>query len=169
MIQLYTFNDNWRLLYNREKHMVSAALKGHKISSIEHIGATSVVLCNTSGTIDVLVSIPSILDLFTIKNALSKVSGYECVEHKSNNHLLFFVRRNERKQIVATIRIVEYASAEYNKILSFKYYLKQKNSNVIRYNQFRQALAEHYQNDYRGYQKAKESYIQSILEEYCKY
>ena len=123
MPNLLPFDNRWKKYFAKEKELLSKALVGQKINSIEHIGATSVVMCGTYGTIDLLLAIPSYLDFLTIKNLLDK-KGYEFIQRGSLLEELFFVRRNEKKQIVATIRLVEYASQKYKEYETFKIYLK---------------------------------------------
>ena len=166
MIRFYSFSEKWHYYFEREKRILSDCLCDQKFIDIEHIGATSVVLCNTCGTIDLLLSIQSALDFFTIKNVLV-IRGYSFIKEKSNSNMFFFIRRDDKKRIVATIRLVEMASVEYNKITIFKCYLKEKNEHAIKYNQFRQTLAVKVNQDYAKYEKGKAAYIESILESYC--
>ena len=167
MFRFYKFSENWRQFFQKEKAILSNALSDQKISMIEHIGATSVVLCNTAGTIDILLSIPSDLDLFTVKNVLS-IRGYIFVEEKSTTTTLFFLRRDENGHIVATVRLVEYASDDYNKYKLFKFYLKEKDSHVTKYNDFRYTLAVNSKGNHQEYEKGKAAYIESILENCSK-
>ena len=167
MIQFYKFSERWHLYFEREKRILSNALEDQRYVKIEHVGATSVVLCNTSGTIDILLSINSELDFFTIKNVLLR-KGYSFVKDKSNSHIFFFFRRDENKKIVATVRLVEFAGEEYNKIKLFKYYLQEKNEHAIRYNELRNSLAINTHGDRKEYEKGKIAYILSILESNCK-
>lgn len=167
MKNLLPFDNKWKEFYAYEKALLLHVLKGQKIVNIEHVGATSVVMCGTCGTIDVLCGIQTSLDFITIKNILVR-QGYTFIENQSDylSHLLF-VRRNPNKQIVATIRLVEYGSDVYNRIMAFKYYLKERDSNVRKYNEFRSALLEKYNGDMSQYQIVKSDYIESILNDFC--
>ena len=167
MIQLVKFNNNWKLYFQHEKKLLSKALNGQQIVDIEHIGATSVVLCQTCGTIDLVCSIPNKIELITLKNILER-KGYQYIDNLSNQDCFLFIRRNKNKQIVATIRLVEHASIEYNKLILFKYYLKERKSHVLAYNTFRQTLLEQYEGDAKKYQAVKKSYIESILNDFCE-
>ena len=152
MFRFYKFSESWSAFFQKEKAILSNALSDQKISKIEHIGATSVVLSNTAGTIDILLSIPSALDLFTFKNLLS-VRGYFFVADKSSNTVFFFLRRDENGHIVATVRLVEFASDDYNKFKLFKFYLKEKDEHVLKYNDFRYTLAVNCNGDRQEYAK----------------
>ena len=169
MAKLIRFNNNWKNYFAQEKELFLDALPGQKIESVEHIGATSVVLCATYGTIDLLCSIESSLDFVTIKNLLER-KGYIFVEEKSDYlKLLYFVRRNEAGNIVATLRLVEYCSEEYNKIRAFKFYLRERQSNVDKYNQYRQTILDNYGGDLKMYQELKSRYIESVLKDHCEF
>ena len=134
---------------------------------IEHIGATSVVLCKTCGTIDLLCSIPSKIDFVTIKNLLVS-RGYQYLASMSNEDCYTFARRNEKNQIVSLTRVVEQASKVYQELILFKHYLREKEKHVLTYNQFRKALLEQCGGDAKQYQQIKKNYIESILNDFCK-
>lgn len=167
MPNLLPFDNRWKKYFAKEKELLSKALVGQKINSIEHIGATSVVMCGTYGTIDLLLAIPSYLDFLTIKNLLDK-KGYEFIQRGSLLEELFFVRRNEKKQIVATIRLVEYASQKYKEYETFKIYLKANPNNVKKYNEFRQQLLNVCDGEVKRYQEVKANYIEAVLKENCE-
>ena len=167
MIKLLPFSNNWKAYFEDEKAILLNAIKGQPFEQVEHIGATSVLMCKTAGTIDLLLSIPTKLDFFTFKNLLV-TKGYTFVEAKSNNAVMFFYRRNAKNQIVCTLRIVEYASRAYNEIKLFKHHLKEKASHVDKYNEFRETLVQQCGDDYNKYNSTKERYIKSILEHFCE-
>ena len=163
MIRIYKFSEQWRGYFEKEKAILLNALKGYKIDKVEHIGATSVVLCNTAGTIDLLLSIPSKMDMFTIKNILLR-QGYLYNDSMSNNDVFLFYRKDKNNNVLSTIRLVEFASETYNNIKLFKFYLKEKDEHVIKYNEFRYSLATTCHGDYAEYEKGKKAYIESIIE-----
>ena len=164
---LLNFNNNWKIYFERERDYLIAALGSIKYENIEHIGATSVVLCKTAGTIDLLLSIKNKIDFITVKNVIIR-KGYQVIENLSNyDKEVFFVRRNKYGKIVATIRLVEYCSDEYNRIVSFKYYLRQSEQHVKRYNDFRETLIKKCGRNYKKYQSVKADFIESVLNEFC--
>lgn len=156
------YNDKWPEYFQNEKNKLINVLKNFDIQRIEHIGATSVLLCGTAGTIDVLISIPSSLDLFTISNFLN-AHGYEYVEHKSTPNCQMLVRRNVKNEVIATFRVVEFASDTYNTIMSFKHYLKGLVENRRKYDEFRKTLLENKNIKYQEYQNRKVNYIKSHI------
>ena len=167
MMKLIDFSNNWKNYFTKEKELLLNALEGHPVLEVEHIGATSVVLCKTCGTIDLLCSIQSSVEFFSYKNILTR-RGYQFINSLSNNDCFVFVRRNEKKQIVSLIRLVEHASETYKKIILFKYYLKEKTAHVMAYNQFRETLLAQVGDDAKKYQQIKANYIESILAEFCE-
>lgn len=166
--ELKPFDDKWKICFSIEKKKLEEKLKGFDVASIEHIGATSVILCGTLGTIDIVVSLNSIVEVTTVKNYLCK-NGYEAIEKGCGNSQAFLVRRNDKNEIVATIRVVPNCSKQYIKLIAFKYYLRQNKNNALKYNEFRQALLETCGNNLAKYKEVKANYINSILEEHCKF
>ena len=167
MMKLLEFNNNWKHFFNSEKELLSKALANQEISNIEHIGATSVVMCATAGTIDLLLSIPNSIDFVTIKNILVR-KGYKFIEDKSDYfNLMYFVRKNTKGGIVATLRLVEHSSKTHREILAFKYWLQENRIHVNKYNEFRRTLIEKCGNDIKKYQDTKKGYIESVLNDFC--
>ena len=162
MTQLRIFNDNWKHYFSREKEKLLSILKGQDICDIEHIGATSVVLCKTAGTIDILISIPDMVEMFTIKNLLVK-NGYRFVESMSNDlDELVFMRVHNGK-VVCTVRLMEQACDKYRDIILFKCYLRASKKNVIKYNEYREILLKNCHGDGALYHQGKVDYITSKL------
>ena len=167
MLKLIDFNDNWKEIFLKEKEELLRALRGQKVLEVEHVGATSVVLCKTCGTIDLLCSIQSKLDFITIKNLLV-TRGYQYLASLSTDDCYVYARRNEKKQIVSLTRVVEQASTIHKEIVLFKHYLREKEKHVRTYNQFRQALLQQCGGDAKKYQETKRNYIKSILNDFCE-
>ena len=167
MIELVDFNNRWKDCFLNEKKILSNALKGQPVVEIEHIGATSVVLCKTAGTIDLLCSIQNKIEFITIKNILMK-KGYQYIESLSNLDCYTYVRRNNKKQIIATVRVVEHASKTYKEAILFKYYLREKISHVKAYNKLRQTIIEEQNGNVEAYFKVKRNYIKSVINDFCK-
>ena len=168
MVKLIDFNNNWKFFYQQEKERLSKILASQEVCEIEHIGATSVVLCKTGGTIDILCTIQDKIEFFTVKNILVKC-GYDFIDHLSDiNNCLFFVRRNKDKQVVCTIRVVEQASDEHAKYIGFKQYLMASAMNVKKYNEFRATLIDNVAGDSKQYQQIKADYLESIIRDYCQ-
>jgi len=165
MNKLAPFNEKWKLMFQREEKKLIDILNGQNIEQIEHIGATSVDSCDTFGTIDILVSAHSYLDLISIKNILIK-HEYQYIKHLSEDlRCLMFIKRNNKKQIIATVRVVEFASIAYQEFILFKYYLME-GRNALRYN----AVRENYlsDGDIKKYQRSKTEHIRYILKKYCR-
>lgn len=163
VIDFKKYSDAWPYFFNKEKDRLVRLLKPFKYSSIEHIGATSAIHCDTAGTIDGLLSIPNKLDLITFKNYLS-ANGYEAVENRCTADCVLMYRRNSNGGVVFTLRIVEYASKTYNVIKAFKYYLKENVTHAYNYNNFRQEALYH-SKCIKDYNKLKTDYIKSIIAE----
>ena len=167
MLRLVDYCDSWKDAFLEEKKRLLIALHGQKDINVEHVGATSVVLCKTCGTIDLMCAIPSKYELETIKNKLTS-RGYQFLSSMSTDDCYSFARRNENKQIVALIKVVEQASKLFKEAILFKGYLREREDHVLTYNQFRKALLEQCNGDVKQYQKIKKNYIESILHDFCE-
>lgn len=166
--ELKPFDDKWKICFRIEKDLLLQKLTPFDVFNIEHIGATSALLCDTLGTIDILVSLNDYSDLITVKNFLN-VRGYEAIEKACTPNCMFLVRRNEKNDIVATIRIVANGSKSYLKLQAFSEYLKQNKNNALRYNAFRKELLAQCGDNLKAYARIKGNFIESVLEEHCKF
>ena len=161
MTNLLPYNNTWKLFFKKEKENLLSILKGQEISDIEHIGSTSVVLCKAAGTIDVLLSIPDPVEIFTIKNILVK-NGYKYIDSMSKVNSFMFMRVHNGK-VVATIRVMEHACPEYMDIILFKCFLQANKKNVMKYNEYREILLKQCNGDGKKYHEGKIDYIVSKL------
>lgn len=162
---LTKYNDRWFKCYEKEKELLESKLANFHVASIEHIGATSAVLCDTLGTIDILVGIDDIVELDTIKHHL-KHNGYDLIKNASTRTSLYFVRREE-KGIVCTVRVLVNGSKQYQYILAFRNYLRANKYRALRYNEYRKTVLEGCKGNLAVYAKFKANFIQSIIEEFC--
>ena len=167
MSHLLSFDNNWKNYFLKEKEILLNALEGQRVNEVLHIGATSVVMCKTAGTIDLLCAIPSTIELYTIKNILTH-KGYQCVGSIGNFEGMYFVRRGQKKRIVATVRVVQYASTKYLSILSFMHWLHETQTHVEKYNNFREEALEQYSGNRAKYEAVKQNYIRSIIDTRCE-
>jgi len=163
-----TFNERWTKCYEIEKNALTPVLERCKVISIDHVGATSVLFCDTNGTIDVLVSVDSIIDFATAQASLTK-AGYIYLPKLSNDAIATYAHKKENKGIVSIVRVVIYGSLQYQEVMGFKYFLSSNIKNVRDYNDFRETLVDKVGNDYKNYNSVKSNYIKSILEDYCKF
>ena len=161
MTTLRIFDDNWKFYFKKEKEKLLELLKKQKISSIEHIGSTSVVMCKAAGTIDILLSIPDKIEMFTIKNILV-ANGYKFIDSRSDMDCFMFMRLYNGN-VVCTIRLVEHASELYNNIMLFKHYLRSNRMNVKKYNEFRETVLAKFNGDGKRYYEEKVNYITNKL------
>lgn len=166
-LEFKKYNDYWYKCFEIEKNLLLEKLKGFNVGSIEHIGATSVVLCDTLGTIDILVGINDPAEFPVVSDVLSK-NGYELVEKGSSKVKLFFVRRDE-KGIVGTIRVVVNGGPLCQRYIAFRDYLRSNKHCAIKYNLYRKTALESCNNDLHAYNKTKANFIESILQEYCEF
>lgn len=165
-IKLIKFNEAWAELFLREKKNIKKALGNLHVDSIEHIGATSAVVCSTAGTIDVLVG----MNLYSeIESAVKKLenSGYIYKPELSNEKMSFMIHKDTDGNVVATVRIVVNASLTYQRYLGFKYYLTECAENAVKYNKFRETLLDACKGDAKTYNRIKSNYIQNILDDLC--
>ena len=167
-IILKKYNDKWPEFFDYEKKMVSKYLSRFHVDSIEHIGATSACLCDTTGTIDVLIGLNSFTEVGSVTKKLSE-NGYTVVDKLSTPTCAFLYRKNADGNIVATFRICENASLTFLKFLGFKFYLSGDPKNAVKYNEFRKTLIEECKGNIKVYNQIKANYINSIIDEFCKF
>lgn len=162
MIKLEHHQRLYKNIFEREKKKLCVLLKKQRIKKIVHIGSTSVPFCLNGGVVDILIGIPNMLDLLTFNNILSR-KGYKLLESQSSPSLLTFLINDDEGKLVATLRIAEYATPEYNKYIAFKNFLIKEKNNVLLYNKFRQSAVEIYEGNEEKYSEAKDKYFFTIF------
>ena len=159
--------SKWTASYKKEKNDLLYLLSNFNIG-ISHIGATSVPAGRSDRNIDVLIVAESIADVSSVTVKL-QANGYKYINYMSTHECSLLVKQKRVEGCGVTVRVVAYASDTYNRINAFMTYLRESNSRIQSYNNFREALSEKYKNDWKSYYRHKKDYINEIIEENFKF
>ncbi|WP_285395840.1 GrpB family protein [Lysinibacillus sp. fls2-241-R2A-57] len=159
-VQLSEYNSNWEQQYADEQNRIKEAL-GDKAIRIEHIGSTSIKGLEAKPIIDILVGVPSLEEVVSFIDALSKID-YEYVPKLEFNDRKFF-RKGLWGQGTSHLHICEYNSNEWIEKLLFRDYLRTHPEAATEYAMLKKQLATKYSHDRSTYTKEKEPFIHLII------
>ena len=148
----------WDKAFASERDNLLFCIPNIKIN-VEHIGATSVPNCRSFRNVDILVSVHNFVDISTVAMLLLSKEYREIKE----------IKKQKVYGCGITVRVVEYASMIYRRIMAFKQILRSSFDRAIKYNQFRETLFERYHTDINKYNEAKYDYINSLIDERYKF
>ncbi len=165
-ITIQAYDRNWPTLYEEEKNRILAVLQGH-VTSIQHIGSTSVPGLGAKPIIDIMIGVPSLAeaDEFCIQPIIALDYDYIPEFEVETPERRFF--RKETPEGVRThhIHLVQINSDWWVDHLLFRDYLR-GNSEVRRaYDALKRQLAEREWESRDDYTQAKSSFIQQVMEE----
>ncbi len=157
----------WTKAFLSEKDNLNFLLPQFK-TNIEHIGATSINNCRSFRNVDILISVNKFADIYTIAMLLNS-KEYKELPELSNVNCRVLIKRHKVNGFGVTVRVVEHASETYNRFITFKLLLKDDFDKVQAYNYFRENLFEKVNHDIAEYNRIKYDYINSYLDEQCKF
>jgi GrpB-like predicted nucleotidyltransferase (UPF0157 family) len=165
-IIIQSYDRNWPALFEEEKARLAAALSEH-ITSIQHIGSTSVPGLGAKPIIDIMIAVPSLAeaDEFCIQPITAL--GYEYVKEfeAETPQRRYFRKQNAEGAPTHHIHLVRINSDWWVDHLLFRDYLR-GNSEVRRaYDALKRQLAEREWESRDDYTQTKSGFIQQVMEE----
>lgn len=157
----------WDKAFASERDNILFCIPDIKIN-VEHIGATSVPNCRSFRNVDILVSVHNFVDISTAAMLLLS-KDYREIKEMSTIDCVVLVKKQKVYGCGITVRIVEYASMLYRRIMAFKAILKSSFDRTILYNQFRETLFAKNHKDIKKYNEVKYSYINGLVDERYKF
>ena len=155
----------WVKAFQNEKSTLHFLLPQFRMN-VEHVGATSVPGCRSFRNVDILISVSNFSDISTI-SMLLQTKGYNLIDDNYKCVVLVKKKRVNGERI--TIRVVEYASQEYLRIVMFKTYLLDRIDNVNKYNIYREKLFADCGRNVIKYNEQKYDYINNHVDEMFKF
>ena len=157
----------WDKAFASERDNLLFCIPNIKIN-VEHIGATSVPNCRSFRNVDILVSVHNFVDISIVAMLLLS-KEYREIKEMSTIDCVVLVKKQKVYGCGITVRVVEYASMIYRRIMAFKQILRSSFDRAIKYNQFRETLFERHHTDVTKYNEAKYDYINSLIDERYKF
>lgn len=157
----------WDKAFASERDNILFYIPNIKIN-VEHIGATSIPNCRSFRNVDILVSVHNFVDISTVSMLLQS-KDYKELKELSSIDCVVLVKKQKVYGCGITVRVVEYASMLYRKIMAFKAILRSSFDRTILYNQFRETLFAKNHKDIKKYNEVKYAYINGLVDERYKF
>lgn len=157
----------WSKIFVAERDNLHFLLPQFKFN-VEHIGATSVANCRSFRNVDILLSVHDFKDISTVSMLLAS-KEYKVIEEYSTVECMVLVKRYKYEKVGITVRVVQYAGTFFNRCHAFQSLLKESYDRVQKYNNYREELFIHYNGDIAQYNKIKQTYINSLIDDNFKF
>ena len=170
-IQIAPYNPDWKMLFEREKVLITEALGKNEELNIEHFGSTSVVGLAAKPTIDILVEAPELNDELkqVITQKLETIGYGNMYNAEKDNKMTFGKGYDENHACAQTyhLHIREKGDTPQDEIY-FRDYLRQNADACDEYAKLKYSLAEKHQFNREDYTQAKTEFIVKITEQQKK-
>ncbi|MDD3048580.1 MAG: GrpB family protein [Bacilli bacterium] len=165
IVELKTYDSNWRNMFESEKLFLINILKDN-IIEIEHVGSTSIPGLKAKPIIDICVVIKDLQDAPKFNTLLSKFDYY-FVEEAGEKDRYFYAKGPENNRTYY-LHFVEKNSNSYNNLIMFKDYLIKNPKSLLKYQKIKETLAKKYPNERSKYTLGKADFIKSIMKKILK-
>jgi GrpB-like predicted nucleotidyltransferase (UPF0157 family) len=154
------YDINWQKIFTNESEVIRNIFG--KDIHIEHIGSTSVIGMEGKPCIDILV-IPKNLEI--VKEHISDMEnvGYTYRGAFVRDDALLFARI-EDNALKANIHFYPEGHQQIPEMLAIRDYLRNHPEEVFEYSKLKKNLYEQYPNDYAQYRKAKDEYMEKLIQ-----
>ena len=160
-LEITDYMDDYSRIYEEEKDELLKIYKD-KISSIDHVGSTSIKNIKSKPIIDILIQTDDLDDF--INYTESKVEGETyTVKKELTMGGDYLIRKEEDGKVKAFIHV--YKTGDMNGITSimFRDYLNSHEDEKKRYEELKIELYEKYKNDRKQYTLGKDKYIKGVI------
>ena len=154
-------HDEWARLFEIEKQLLLKTF-GNRIIAIEHVGSTAIPGVPAKPLIDMNVAVSSLSDEY-IEEGVAPLEnlGYHYMHKFPDRH--FFAKGSEERR-THHLNLVEPDSDEWRNSILFRDYMRRNKRACEEYAALKEKLAERFSEDRASYTKAKEEFIQKIIE-----
>jgi GrpB-like predicted nucleotidyltransferase (UPF0157 family) len=159
-VEIVPHDPNWQGVFEAESQQVTAAL-GNNAIAIHHIGSTAIPPIHAKPIVDMLVAVT---DIFKVdeNNASMQALGYEVMGEFGIVGRRFFRKDNNRGTRTHHIHTFEISSAQIDRHLAFRDYMRSHPEDAQKYSELKQYLAQEYPQDIAGYMDGKDEFIKEI-------
>ncbi|MBC7880723.1 MAG: GrpB family protein [Anaerolineae bacterium] len=159
-VEVVPHNPNWRSAFENESKQVAVALADNVVA-VHHIGSTSIPTIYAKPIIDMLVKVREIAKVDE-QNLAMQALGYEAKGEYGISGRRYFRKENEAGMRTHHIHVFEVHSAQVERHLAFRDYMRVHPEDAQKYSQLKQKLAKQYPNDVDGYVNGKDEFIKDI-------
>ena len=156
------YNPDWPKIFLIEKQHISNILGNEVISSIEHIGSTSVPGLSAKPTIDILLEIKKNTDLNLLINKLQSIS-YQYIPKLENPppHMMFAKGYSTQGIKEQTFHIHARYSGDLDEII-FRDFLRENPKVAQDYADLKRKLSIEFKHDRDKYTESKTAFIRQV-------
>ena len=165
-VKIFEYNPEWKNEYLKEKNTLKNVLKNYNID-IQHVGSTSIINCKAKPIIDIAIGVPNLEYGKKLVPILQNI-GY----HYDGRHdfgVRYFLKKCENNTETYFIHIEDKNSRIWQNHILFRNYMNLNPEEVRKYSDLKETLAKKFYNDRKSYTKAKEGYIEKIIDNAFKY
>jgi len=166
-IQIVPYNPEWKVLFEKEKALLTGVLGKGVVINVEHFGSTSIEGLVAKPTIDILVEVLNLNNEINqvIIEKLEKIGYGNMYNAEKENKMTFGKGYGENSVNLQTyhVHIREIGNMPQDEIY-FRDYLRQNPNTCDEYAKLKYILAEKYQFNREDYTDAKTEFILKITE-----
>lgn len=158
-VRLEPHNPEWDKVYQTEAKSLKDKL-GDKVIGIQHVGSTAIPGLPAKPIIDIAVLVDDLEVAEQWVKSLSELGYWYKGKQPDMPDRRFFAKGPENNRTVYLHVVNE---AEFTRLISFRDKLTNNADLVKEYTELKQSLAEQYASDREPYTKAKNDFIQRVL------
>ena len=160
-LEIMDYRDDYSKIYEEEKDELLKIYKD-KISSIDHVGSTSIKNIKSKPIIDILIQTDDLEDFINYTESMVEGETYT-VKKEPTMGGDYLIRKEEDGKVKAFIHV--YKTGDMNGITSimFRDYLNSHEDEKKRYEELKIELYEKYKNDRKQYTLGKDKYIKGVI------
>ncbi|HUV24659.1 MAG TPA: GrpB family protein [Methanomassiliicoccales archaeon] len=159
VVEIVDYDPRWKDLFNEERELLEDALSG-LMTSIEHVGSTSIPGMASKPVIDIMVCVKkqSSPDVY-----IERVGplGYIYQQQEDEPERIYFMKGMPRTY---HLHFIAHDSKQYWEHILFREYLIANKDAFEEYADLKRSLAKQYREDREGYWAGKDGFIKSTLE-----
>ena len=164
-VKVFKYNPEWKNEYLKEKNTLKDALKNYNVD-IQHVGSTSIVGCKAKPIIDIAIGVSNLEYGKRLIPILQKI-GYH-YDGRNDFGVRYFLKKCENDIETYFIHIEDKNSIIWQHHILFRDYMNFNPEEVTKYSELKENLAQKFCDDRKSYTKAKEAYIEKIIDKAFK-
>ena len=162
ILELMDYREDYSQIYEEEKKELLQIYKG-RISSIDHVGSTSIKNIKSKPIIDILIQTDDLEDFkkYTESNVEGEIYTVKKEPTMGGDYL---IRKEENGKVKAFIHV--YKTGDMNGLTSimFRDYMNTHQEEAKRYETLKIELYEKYKDERKKYTLGKDKYIKEIID-----
>ena len=161
ILEIMDYREDYAKIYEKEKENLLKIYKD-KISSIEHVGSTSIKNIKSKPIVDILVQTDDLEDF--IKFTESNVEGdIYTVKKEPTLGGDYLIRKEEDGKVKAFIHVYKTGDMKGITSIMFRDYMNSHEDEKKHYEELKIELYKKYKNDRKQYTLGKDKYIKEII------